>query len=53
MGVGSIVLLTSLAWVMMWWLAGKSGFTKGYKKGYFKGWYNHEYGERYNDKVIK
>ena len=32
MGPGSIVLLTSLAWGLVLWLMGKTGYGKGYKR---------------------
>ena len=52
MGTGAIVLLTSLAWALVFWLMGKTGYGKGYHKGYFNGWKDHEHGMPY-DKTLK
>jgi len=51
MGTGSIVLLTSLAWLFVLWLMGKTGYGKGYTTGYFNGWKDKEEDRKYNNQV--
>jgi hypothetical protein len=53
MGVGSIVILTSLGWLLVFWLMGKLGYGRDYHKGYFNGWHDHNHGQTYDSKVKK
>jgi len=53
MGPGAIVLLTSLAWGFIFWLAGKTGYGKGYQRGYFNGWKDKEADRTYDSTVKK
>lgn len=48
MGAGSIVILTSLAWMFLWYLVGIPAYRRGYKEGYFNGWKDKQEGEKYN-----
>jgi len=51
MGTGVIVLLTSLAWGLVFYLVGIPAYRKGYHKGYFNGWNQNENDKKYDDTV--
>jgi len=53
MGPGSIVILTSLAWGLIFWLMGKTGYGKGYQTGYFNGWKDKESDEKFDNTIKK
>ena len=53
MGPGAIVLLTSLAWLLLWRLVGVQMRFKGYHKGYYNGWYDRKNDVDYNPKYRK
>ena len=53
MGIGSIVILTSLAWGLVFYLIGIPAYRKGYHKGYFNGWHDKTEDKRYDDAVQK
>ena len=53
MGTGAIVILTSIAWIMMWWLAGGMINRRGYHRGYFNGWNDNKHSKDYNKEFKK
>lgn len=53
MGPGAIVLLTSLAWGLIFYLVGIPAYRKGYGKGYFNGWDDNVRDKKYDSTVKK
>jgi len=48
MGLGAIIILTSLAWGLIFYLIGIPAYRKGYSKGYFDGWNDKEEDKPYD-----
>jgi len=53
MGTATIVILTSLGWVFMFYLIGFPAYRRGYHKGYFNGWDDKLNNKTYNNNVKK